>query len=122
MLGASTRKTTQWFCNDAVLDGAEKYLSVQCSEEDSPEHPYPHTASLVGKHANGEWKSKGSDQYKPPLCRHIAMAFLHGESSNDDACPANSSETDVAAGGGYDHYNHDDDGKNHSDSNNLWRK
>ena len=103
MFGADTRKTTQWYCNEAAYAGASKYLSVQCSEENTEDHPYPHTASLVGKDEHGAWKSKGSETYKPPLCRAIALAILDGfinvtPSTMDD--PTELPTTDHTVGGG----------------------
>ena len=79
MAGAETRKSTQWYCNEAILPAAFKYLgTLHCSERDEPGHSYPHTKSLVGKNCPGEWKSKGSDEYKPELCGLIALTLLEG--------------------------------------------
>ena len=124
MFGADTRKTTQWYCNEAAYAGASKYLSVQCSEENTEDHPYPHTASLVGKDEHGAWKSKGSETYKPPLCRAIALAILDGfinvtPSTTDD--PTELPTTDHTVGGGDDHpssfdgNDNGDDGGNNGD-------
>ena len=118
MLGAATRKTTQWFCNNAMYDGASKYLSVQCSEEDTDDHPFPHTASLVGKNEQGEWRSKGSDEYKPPLCRAVALAVLHDVSldSSSDGTPPEFTPPESTTGGGYETRD-STDGKDASDDN-----
>ena len=79
MAGAETRKSTQWYCSEAILPAAFKYLgTLHCSERDEPGHSYPHTKSLVGKNCQGEWKSKGSDEYKPELCGLIALTLLDG--------------------------------------------
>ena len=79
MAGAETRKSTQWYCNEAILPAAFKYLgTLHCSERDEPGHSYPHTKSLVGKNSQGEWKSKGSDEYTPELCGLIALTLLEG--------------------------------------------
>ena len=79
MAGAETRKSTQWYCNDVILPAAFKYLgTLHCSERDEPGHSYPHTKSLVGKNSQGEWKSKGSDEYTPELCGLIALTLLEG--------------------------------------------
>ena len=109
MLGAATRKTTQWFCNNAAFDGGFKYLSVQCSEENTDDHPFPHTTSLVGKDEHGVWKSKGSDEYKPPLCRAVALAVLDGYSIPNDS-PDDDPMTEHASGGGDDIQNFNDHG------------
>ena len=67
------------YCSEAILPAAFKYLgTLHCSERDEPGHSYPHTKSLVGKNCQGEWKSKGSDEYKPELCGLIALTLLEG--------------------------------------------
>ena len=77
MTGTATRKTTQWYCNMKALPAATKYLGVlQCSEEDTPEHPYPHTGSLVGKDEKGEWRSKNSGQYTTICSGLLAQSLL----------------------------------------------
>ena len=116
MLGAPTRKSTQWWCNDNMFKGAFKYLSVQCSEENTEDHPYPHTTSLVGKNDRGEWRSKGSDEYKPPLCRAAALAVLHEYTFN--ASSNDAPTTEHTTGGGYDAQNstNDDDGSDNKNS------
>ena len=79
MAGADTRKSTQWYCNEVILPAAFKYLgTLHCSERDELGHSYPHTKSLVGKNSQGEWKSKGSDEYTPELCGLIALTLLEG--------------------------------------------
>ena len=62
--GAPTRKTTQWYCNEPMLTPMFKYLGVlHCPERETPDHPWPHSKTLVGKNAAGEWNSEGSDEY-----------------------------------------------------------
>ena len=105
MFGAATRKTTQWWCNDKVFPAAHKYLSAQCSEQNTEDHPFPHTTSLVGRDEKGEWRSKGSDEYKPLLCKNIALAVLDGytfEDSSDANDPTEFSSTEHTVGGGDD--------------------
>ena len=80
--------------------------------------PYPHTASLVGKDDNGQWKSKGSDEYKRALCKAVSLAVLENVKYDDDAntCdPADSPSTEFAAGGGYNRQNLDNDRQNLDD-------
>ena len=63
--GAPTRKTTQWYCNGPMLGPMSKYLGVlHCPERETPDHPWPHSKSLVGKNDAGEWNSHGSDEYR----------------------------------------------------------
>ena len=120
MFGAATRKTTQWYCSENAYPGAAKHLSVQCSEIDTDEHPYPHKASLVGRDEQGVWRSKGSEEYKPSLCRAIALATLDGIDysamleayrNNPAMCPTN----EHSAGGGDDTNNSDDSNADQSD-------
>ena len=59
--------------NEIMLEPATKHLGVlKCSEKDTPEHPFPHVASLVGKDEQGEWRSKGSEEYTSQLSGLIA--------------------------------------------------
>ena len=79
VLRHASGKSTQWYCNEAILPAAFKYLgTLHCSERDEPGHSYPHTKSLVGKNSQGEWKSKGSGEYTPELCGLIALTMLEG--------------------------------------------
>ena len=121
MFGAATRKTTQWWCNDKLFSAAHKYLSAQCSEQDTEDHPYPHTASLVGKDDQGQWKSKGSDEYKPPLCKNISLAildkYIFDEADANDPTTSRDSEHVVGGGDDHDQHNFDDGSDDGSDNN-----
>ena len=87
--GAPTRKTTQWYCNEPMLAPMFKYLGVlHCPERDEPDHPWPHSKTLVGKNAAGEWNSEGSDEYTTTLSGLLALAFIEGRDFIQLAAPA----------------------------------
>ena len=114
--GAPTRKTTQWYCNEHMLAPMFKYLGVlHCPERETPDHPWPHSKTLVGKNDAGEWNSEGSDEYTTTLSGLLALAFTEGKDFVQLAQPASDvfdefasiastppagPSTDPAAGGG----------------------
>ena len=114
--GASTRKTTQWYCNERLLNSAFKYLGVlHCPERETPDHPWPHNKTLVGKNDAGEWNSDGSDEYTSTLSGLLALTLIDGhdftvpaQPSSDvfddfaSLAPSAGPDTEPAAGGGDD--------------------
>ena len=116
--GAPTRKTTQWYCNEPMLTPMFKYLGVlHCPERETPDHPWPHSKTLVGKNAAGEWNSEGSDEYTTTLSGLLALAFIDGRDFTrstvpvtdvfDDfatisTTPSGGPDADATAGGGTD--------------------
>ena len=116
--GAPTRKTTQWYCNENMLTPMFKYLGVlHCPERETPDHPWPHSKTLVGKNSAGEWNSEGSDEYTTTLSGLLALAFIEGrdftrlaapvtdvfdEFATISTTPSGGPSTDATAGGGTD--------------------
>ena len=111
--GAPTRKTTQWYCNEHMLAPMFKYLGVlHCPERETPDHPCPHSKTLVGKNDAGEWNSQGSDEYTTTLSALLALAFIEGrnfaqvQATSDvfdefaSIAPSAGPSPDPAAGGG----------------------
>ena len=66
-----------------------KYLGVlHCPERETPDHPWPHSKTLVGKNDAGEWNSEGSDEYTTTLSGLLALAFTEGKDFVQLAQPA----------------------------------
>ena len=98
MTGASTRKTTQWYCNLRALPKALKYLGELICPGKNGGHDHNAT-SLVGKKDDGKWRSEGSDEYTPNQCGRLAHIVLE----DDDGVSTPAATSVEPAGGGGEH-------------------
>ena len=70
MSGASTRKPTVLLCCPKSKAAAQRVLGVLICNHDK------HEVSLVGVDEEGHFKSTGSAEYKPEMCKKIAIVAL----------------------------------------------
>ena len=71
MVGASSKKTTAHFCNQAALPAMTKYFGGLMYHGDASE-----LTPLKGRKPNGDFMTKGSEEYSPLHCKLLAMALL----------------------------------------------
>ena len=73
------QKTTQWMLTETLREGGEQMAKVlRCPDH----HDHGGNNSLVGGATTGRFRTAGSEQYCPPLCRMLFdLLFSHHKST-----------------------------------------